>query len=66
MSNQQDQSRHRDAKNRADLTRVDDICFQETGNAIHVVIVETDVVIAEQIDLGTGYAACFEVVLNLF
>ena len=65
VCHQQNDACHGQAQYRADLTGVDDIGLHKTGHAIDVVVVETNVVITEQIDLGTGYAANFEVVLNM-
>ena len=66
VGHQQDDRRHRKAQHRTNFAGMNDVSFQETGDAIDVMVIKTDVVITEQIDLGAGYTTCFEVVLDPF
>ena len=66
MGHEENDARNDHTQHRANLTGMDNIRLQKARNPIHIVVVQADVVITEQIDLGTGYTASFEVVLNLF
>ena len=66
IGHEQDQSSNRQTKQGADFTGMNDISFQEAGNAIDVVVIKAHVIIAKQIDLRARDTARLEVVLNLF